>query len=78
VELPLNELRQDTKTILRDVARGEKIVLKYRGKPAARLVPLEKKKNGASPDPFYSLTRIGVAKGNSLSNEQMDRLIYGG
>ncbi len=37
------DLRFKTATLLQAVARGEEVVITYRGKPCARLVPLEEK-----------------------------------
>lgn len=38
------DLRFHSKELLDTVSRGEEVVITYRGKPCAKLVPLEKKK----------------------------------
>jgi antitoxin (DNA-binding transcriptional repressor) of toxin-antitoxin stability system len=75
--ITLLELRQHPANILREVARGRSMVLKYRGKPAARLEPLPKDAAVAPGDPFYSLNEIAVPGGDALSNEEIDRVVYG-
>ncbi len=37
------KLRFHTKDLLESVSRGEEVVITYRGKPCAKLVPLKKK-----------------------------------
>lgn len=52
------EFRQDAEGVLRRVARGERFVLSHRGKPAARLEPLERAASGdLENDPFLSVRR---------------------
>ncbi len=38
------ELRFHTKELLESVSRGEEVIITYRGKPLAKLVPIEKSK----------------------------------
>ncbi len=38
------ELRFHTKELLESVTRGEEVIITYRGKPLAKLVPIEKSK----------------------------------
>jgi prevent-host-death family protein len=44
MEITAKELRTETKRILETVARGEEVVVTYRGKPKAKLI-------GAQPEP---------------------------
>ncbi len=70
------QLRQDAEGVLRRVKQGEQFVLTYRGNPVARLSPY----NTAAPDiddPIYRLTDISVDQGETLSNEEMDAIVYG-
>ena len=55
---------------------GQRIILTRRGKPVARLEPILTKKASAD-DPFYSLHKLAAKTGESLSNAQMDEIIYG-
>src|SRR5436189_6163520 len=52
------EFRQNAEGILRRVAKGERLVLSHRGKPAARLEPLSGP-SAADPanDPFLTIVR---------------------
>ena len=43
-------LRLDTKRILDAVERGEEIIVSKRGRPCARIVPVNKKNNGNLDD----------------------------
>ena len=72
----LLELRRDTATILRRVRAGEPMILTVRGKPVMRLEPIAPEKPAAD-DPFYRLASRAVKNGVSLSNKQMDKIIYG-
>jgi hypothetical protein len=50
--------------------------LTYRGKPAARLEPIVERQI-TPEDPFYALDRLADAKGASLTNDEIDRIVYG-
>jgi prevent-host-death family protein len=70
------EFRRNTAKILGQVQRGHPIVLTYRGKPVARLEPIGS--GHPSPeDPFYELAQLASNKGRSITNEQIDRIVYG-
>jgi prevent-host-death family protein len=71
----LLEFRKNAEATLEEVSKGKSIVLTRRGKAVARLEPV--KKDAVDPDdPIYSLGNLAV-EGDSLSNEEMDREIYG-
>ena len=40
------DLRFHSKELLESVERGEEVIITYRGKPHAKLVPFQKQKNG--------------------------------
>jgi antitoxin (DNA-binding transcriptional repressor) of toxin-antitoxin stability system len=70
------QFRRNAEGIIAQICRGQRLILTYRGRAVARLEPI------AAPavhndDPFYSLDALADTKGRSLSNEQMDRIIYG-
>lgn len=74
------EFRQNAEGVLRRIAKGERLVLSHRGKPAARLEPLLA--NGTvnpGTDLFLNIARRAKAspKGKTR-HEDIDRLIYGG
>lgn len=72
----LLEFRQSAQAVIRYVERGQSVVLTYRGKPVARLEPMTRR--AASPeDSFYSLDQLADARGESLTNDEMDRVVYG-
>ena len=70
------QFRKEADRILRRVQRGESLILTYRGKPTARLEPILTELVNAD-DPIYTLSRLATDKGASLSNQEMDRVIYG-
>ena len=73
------EFRRDAESVLRRVAKGERLVLSHRGKPAASLEPVDVASN-ADPgsDPFLSIVRRAKPspKGKTKHRES-DRILYG-
>lgn len=69
------EFRRDAEAIIRRVQQGKRLVLTYRGKPVMRLEPILNRQ-AAPNDPFYSLNRLAVSRGRSLTNEEIDRIVY--
>ena len=70
------EFRRDAEAIIRKAQQGKRMVLTYRGKPVMRLEPIVAEEV-SEDDPFYTLDELAVAAGKSLSNKQMDKIIYG-
>ena len=70
------ELRRDAEGVLSRVGRGERLVLTYRGRPVARLEPYTESALLAD-DPVYRLAESAVDQGDSLSNEEIDAVVYG-
>ena len=70
------EFRQRAEKVIQELRRGERMVLTYRGHPVARLEPIGDPEIDAE-DPFYALDRLADEKGRSLTNRQMDKIIYG-
>lgn len=74
------EFRQDAEGVLRRVAKGERFVLSHRGKPLARLEPLNAAPPGnAADDPFLSIARRAKASPKGKTRHaDIDRILYGG
>jgi antitoxin (DNA-binding transcriptional repressor) of toxin-antitoxin stability system len=70
------ELREDAERIVGAVRRGQRMVLTYRGRPAMRLEPISSRSTG-DDDAFYRLAELADHRGDSLSNEEIDRVVYG-
>jgi len=70
------ELRRDAEGVLRRVRQGERLVLTYRGRPVARLEPYAQPV-ASTDDPIYRLADLSVDEGESLTNEEMDAIVYG-
>jgi len=69
------EFRKNAKKIIQWVTEGQRLMMTYRGKPVARIEPLEDNNPDAN-DPFYLLAQQAVEEGIDLSNEDMDRILY--
>ncbi len=69
------EFRLHAERVIRDAMRGEEMILTYRGRPVIRLDPIERP-GCRENDPFYRLDRLAAKNGESLSNDEMDQLIY--
>ncbi|MBN1962722.1 MAG: hypothetical protein JW841_17460 [Deltaproteobacteria bacterium] len=69
------DLRRHTDEILRRAKLGERMVLTYRGRAVLRLEPIIDNQPTAE-DPFYQLTDFAAAAGKTLTNEDIDKIIY--
>ena len=49
------DLRFHTKELLDSVSRGEEVIITYRGKPHAKLVPLDFKEQDKVPNPLKGM-----------------------
>lgn len=74
------EFRRNAEGILRRVARGERLVLSHRGRPAARLEPLlESGTLDAAVDPFLNVAaRAKRSPRGPTAHLDIDRILYGG
>ena len=70
------DFRLHAEKILAQVQKGQRIVLTRRGKPVARLEPINDRVKRAD-DPIYSLHKLAEPGGGSLTNEQIDEILYG-
>ena len=70
------ELRRDAERIMHRIQAGERLVLTYRGKPIARIEPVSDATTDAD-DPFYTLDCLADSEGNTLSNREIDDILYG-
>ncbi len=64
------------KEIVEQVRAGRAVVLTYRGRPALRLEPIRPATVEAN-DPFYRLGELAKRRGASLTNRQIDDIVYG-
>ncbi|HSR68103.1 MAG TPA: hypothetical protein VLU25_09180 [Acidobacteriota bacterium] len=69
--------RRAAAEILRSVRRGEAFVLTYRGAPVARLEPIQPEGEELKGDPIYALCEHAVEGGESLTNQEIDDILYG-
>jgi antitoxin (DNA-binding transcriptional repressor) of toxin-antitoxin stability system len=73
------EFRHNARRALEAVQRGERLLLTYRGKVVARLEPVSEGPPDVPPDdPLLRIEDFAVdGPGGPVSNQEMDRLIYG-
>jgi prevent-host-death family protein len=69
------EFRRDAEAVIRKVRQGKRLILTYRGKPVMRLEPIREQKPDPD-DPFYSLGQLSVSDPRSLTNQQIDQIVY--
>ena len=71
------ELRKNAASIIKLAMRGQRVLLTYRGRPVLRLEPVDDLEEPSPDDPFYSLAKLAATDGESLSNADIDRTVYG-
>lgn len=71
--ISMTELRRNAEGVLRRIEQGENLILTYRGKPAARLMPYTTPLPQPD-DPIYRLADFAAPGGESLQNEQIDAI----
>jgi antitoxin (DNA-binding transcriptional repressor) of toxin-antitoxin stability system len=69
------EFRKNTGKIIRWSQQGQRMIVTYRGKPVMKIEPILPEK-ASIDDPFYNLGLVADNSAGSLSNEDMDKLIY--
>lgn len=70
------DFRLHAEKIIAQVKKGQRLVLTCRGKPVARLEPIRQESVQAD-DSFYSLDALSDTTGKSLTNAQIDDILYG-
>ena len=74
----VSELKTHTGRVLEAMRRRRSITVTHRRKEVARLVPVPPLEPAMSvDDPLFRLSEIAEAMG-SMTNEQIDQLVYGG
>jgi antitoxin (DNA-binding transcriptional repressor) of toxin-antitoxin stability system len=76
-EISTNELRLNFDRVLKTLKQGRSLTLTYRNKPLARIVPLTEERLLSADDPIYRMYELAEPIGAPLTNEEMDKLIYG-
>jgi prevent-host-death family protein len=69
------EFRRHAEAIIQKVRQGKRMILTYRGEPAIRLEPIVDR-DIESNDPFYSLGHLAESQGQSMTNEEIDQIVY--
>jgi antitoxin (DNA-binding transcriptional repressor) of toxin-antitoxin stability system len=73
------EFRQNAARLLRRLANGERFILSHRGKPAARLEPVQGAPAGdLTRDPFLTIgQRASASRKGRTKHAELDRILYG-
>jgi prevent-host-death family protein len=69
------EFRRDAESVIRKVRQGKRLILTHRGKPVMRLEPI-REDNIRPDDPFYTIAELAVPNERSLTNEEIDQIVY--
>ena len=72
----MTDLQRNAENILQRIGKGERLVLMHQGHPVARIEPVTEPVVSAD-DPFYHLAEFSIDGEDSLTNEEMDAVIYG-
>jgi antitoxin (DNA-binding transcriptional repressor) of toxin-antitoxin stability system len=70
------EFRKNPEAVIRKTMQGKRMLLTYRGKPVMTLEPVQQTDKPDKNDPFYTLATLADSGGSSLTNKEMDALIY--
>ena len=70
------DFRLKTEEAIAELRRGESLLLTYRGQPLANIVPVETTRKVQFDDPFYRFFEHAAPELPSLSNEEIDRIVY--
>jgi len=75
VKISVLEFRRQAKQIIGRLQHGQRMILTYRGKAVARMEPIAEE-SIAEDDPIYSLANLSVKDLGTVSNEEIDHIIY--
>jgi antitoxin (DNA-binding transcriptional repressor) of toxin-antitoxin stability system len=75
IKISVLEFRREAKRVIGKLRQGQRIILTYRGTPVARMEPITETFI-AEDDPIYSLADLAVPDMKTLTNKEIDRLIY--
>jgi len=70
------EFRRNAQAIIKRAIGGQRMLLTYRGKPVVRLEPVVDDESATADDPFYALSDLAAKGGRSLTNTQIDKIVY--
>jgi len=70
------EFRRDAVAVIRKVRQGKRLIMTYRGQPVMRLEPIAKR-NPDKDDPIYKLGELATSTARPLTNEKIDKTVYG-
>jgi len=69
------EFRRDAEAVIRKAQQGKRMIVTYRGEPVLRLEPISNQTD--ADDPLFTLGGLADAQAQSLTNQQIDRVLHG-
>lgn len=72
-----SELRSRTRPLVRTLERGQSVSLTHRGQKLARILPLKLSDGVTVNDPLYRFHRLSTKRARPLTDQEIDRLVYG-
>jgi prevent-host-death family protein len=78
-QVTMLEFRNNSRGVLRRLAAGERLLLSHRGKPVARLEPVQNAAADPVADPFLTIgSRAAASPSGATKHNDIDRILYGG
>jgi prevent-host-death family protein len=78
MEITTKQLRLESGKIISQVSKGQEITITYRGKPRAKIIPIEDKRMPVSQEPLNELFGIWKDREDIADVEQFARNIRKG
>jgi antitoxin (DNA-binding transcriptional repressor) of toxin-antitoxin stability system len=75
-KISMLEFRKNARKVIQWAQKGERVIMTYRGKPIIRMEPILDE-TPDEDDPFYVLYEKATDSGKSMTNDDMDEVIYG-
>jgi antitoxin (DNA-binding transcriptional repressor) of toxin-antitoxin stability system len=72
-----SELRSRTRPLVRSLERGQTVSLTHRGQRLARILPLKLSNGIEANDPLYHFHRLASKRAKSLTDREIDQVVYG-
>jgi antitoxin (DNA-binding transcriptional repressor) of toxin-antitoxin stability system len=69
------EFRRNAAAVIRKLRQGKRLIMTYRGKPVMRLEPIRASAPDAD-DRFYQIAQLATRRGQSLTNKEIDQIVY--
>jgi len=72
-----SQLRSQTRSLVRTLAGGNSVSLTYRGRQLAKIRPVKLTNGASADDPLYHFHHVADQLAKTLTDREIDRLVYG-